>query len=331
MLYAALFRLWDNRKQTIQTRKNEKWYGPLFSFLDGDIKPDEFQKLVSKSDFPYFIEFMKEFFLDLAGNEKELLRQLLIQMELDHKMIKQLSARNSWKRMYAIYFLGLMDCQKAVLELRQKIYDKSEVVRMLAISTLMQLRDLESLPTILDHLNKKGSKENQSQITEFLMEFGTAILPHLESAFINANLKDWIKQVCIDVFGHFVYIEMTNDLVSLYRQTNNIEVKTSCVAALGKFEDPSLCGFFEQVLDNPHQAIRVHAIKALGKLGSETSLPRLEKLSQDQDFWVAKRSIEALIEYGPDGIDRLNAILKVTQTELTHDLITETLYQNPNA
>ena len=114
-------------------------------------------------------------------------------------------------------------------------------------------------------------------------------------------------------------------IMELYQKSNSIDLKAACISTLGEFEDPELIGFFENLLQDSPPSIKIHAIKALAKLGSESSLPVLTETVHSENFWVAKHSIEALNEYGVSGIRELIKILEQTRSEMTRDLILENL------
>ena len=325
VIYTILNRLWINHLREVQEEKNQGWYDNLFQYLDGEVSVDQFKSLVHVKDFSYFIEFIKEFFLDLAGNEKDKLKELLVNLGLESYLTKQLTHRNFWKRMHAAYFLGLMNCRRAIPELRKRIHDKSELVGLMAVSNLMQLKDYDSLSSIISHLNESSMKENQTQITIFLMEFGPEILPYLEQMFRNEPLEEWIKEVFLTLFGHYVYSNVTDEILKLLESTKNPELKTRCVSTLAEFEDPNLVETFERLLSDSPPSVQVHAVKALSKLGAESSVPKFLTLVQSENFWVAKRSIEALHSIGPAGVEKLMEILDQTQTKMTRDLILESL------
>ncbi len=325
VLYTIFYRILEKHRQAVQQQKNDMWYEYLFDYLDWQLTPDEFKKKVSFKDYPFFIVFIKDYFLDLAGDEKDRLRQLFVYLGIDLYFMNQLSHRNPWKRIYAVYFLGLMNCYKAVVKLREKIYDKSDMVRIAAASNLMQLRDLDSLSAILEHLNQNSSGESHIQTTAILMEFGPEILPHLERIFREMDLKDWLRRVCVDIFGYYVYNNVVDILLELFETTENMELKIACIGALGQFEDPELTDFFEKSLGQSHQAVRVYAAEALGKLGMERSISMLVESAQCKDFWVAKRSIEALRLCGEKGTVKLESILASTQSQMIKELILETL------
>lgn len=325
VLFTIGNRIREDTIMLIQKRKSATWYDLLFDYLDDGASIEDFKKLVPPRSFPFFTEFIKEFFLDLDGDEKDKLRLLMIELGLDRYMAKQLKHRNYWKRMYAVYFLGLMDCHTAIPELRKHIRDSSDLVSIMTISNLMQLKDLDSLPEIIAHLSDTRLVENKHQITLIFTEFGPEILPHLEKLFRQRHLDDWIQEVFIDIFGHYVYLEVTDAILAVFETSSNLELRIRCVETLSNFEDPSLIEFFETLLIDSEPPIMIHAIKALGKLGADSSIPRLSQLAESSHFWVAKRSIESLNEMGEEGMAVLSNLIQASPSSVTRSLIQETL------
>ncbi|MBU3915039.1 HEAT repeat domain-containing protein [bacterium] len=322
--YALLVRLLENHRQNRQKSLNEMWYKPLFEYLEGDIGATELKKKVSTKNVAYFAEFIKNFFLDIEGDDKDRLTRLLVELNFDQYLINLLRHRNIWKRIYAAYFLGLINCQKAIPELRKRIFDTSKVVRNITIANLMQLKDLDSLEKILVYLGKTASEEDHGNIVIHLIEYGPDILPKLEDIFRRVELKPWIMKLCIDVFGHFVHFGVADELLRVYTSTDHMEVKVSCIHALANFGNPDLVSFFESQLEIDSIPIKIASSKALGELRMDTSIPKLESLVDHQNFWVAKRSIEAIDRFGEKGHQRLVSIMKNSQSKTVKELITET-------
>lgn len=327
--YTLLYRLKANRLESMQEAKNNIWYNPLFRFLDNEIKADDFKKLVSKNDFKFFGEFIKEFFLDVEGKDKEKLTFLLNVLGFDDDLIRKLRHRNVWERLYAVYFLGLINCQKAIPELRQLIFDRSESVRLITSSILLKLKHKDSLHLIFTRLNKNSHQEHGSQIIMDLLESGPEILPELEKILRTADLEPWLMRILIDLFGHYVHLKASDKIRDIFHQTDDLELKVSCLNALAVFEDPSLVDFFEEQLEKGDFPLQVASAKALEKLGLVRSIPKLVAQVENTNFWLSKRSVEALNQMGPEGRQTLRDLVSNSLPDMTRNLIMESLNTNP--
>ncbi|MBU2513678.1 HEAT repeat domain-containing protein [bacterium] len=323
MGYAILNRILQSRLRKRLEKKHNTWYKALFLFLEDEINASDYQNLVLKKDYVYFGDFIKEFLLDIKGDEKSKIRDLLVELNFDNYLLKKLNRRTTWERVYAIYFLGLMDCHKSISNIRDALHDKSELVRLTAATNLMQVKDLESLETILIQMQTKTGKEYQNLLTVHLLEYGTSILKELERIFRSIELSDWIRSICVQIFGYYVYTDVQDKVIEVYTATEDPELKISCISALATNEDPTLIDFFEQQLDHNNQSIVIASVKALGQLGIATSARRLIEFVDSDDFWVAKNSIEALTQLGESGLKLLDEAAASCNKQMNRDLITE--------
>lgn len=325
MIFSVLFRIHQNRRTRQLKRKYDLWYDLIFAYFDTSISIQDFRKKVPSKDFPDFIDFSKDFFLDFEGEDKEQLRMLMIELGLDSYLIEKLHGRNTWERVHAIFSLGLMNCLRSVPMIRQALQDRSELVRLTAASNLMQVRDIKSLETILVQLGSESDEEFRNLITLNLLEFGPSVLPELERIFTNLELEEWVKKICVDVFAYYVHMDANDAIIETFKTAGSIDLKASCLKALAASEDPGLESFFEDQLQSETIEIKIMAASALGRLGIPSSIPRLAEYAEHNDFWIAKRSIEALAQMGNDGEEMLLSILNRADASMTRDLIIEVL------
>jgi len=75
--------------------------------------------------------------------------------------------------------------------------------------------------------------------------------------------------------------------------------------ALSGFEDPSLAHLFHDLLLDGDAIVRATSAKALGSIGSNEHIPRLIARLFENEFWVVKNSIDALVEIGENGVEAL--------------------------
>lgn len=74
------------------------------------------------------------------------------------------------------------------------------------------------------------------------------------------------------------------------------------------------------LLGHPQDFVRLQAVKALGRIGSEEDLPRLHPLLQDPSFWVRKRSAESLWQLTRRQPELWTDLLRVAPAQ-NHDLL----------
>jgi HEAT repeat protein len=261
--------------------------------------------------------------MDIQGTEKEQATKLLLALSFDRYLIEELNKRDESNRIYAVYFLGLMGDQQSLARIRELIWDRSGLIRMMAASTLMQLQDTESIPVILEEFGQQGDREYKSHLISYLMEFGSGLLAELERIFRTQDLVSWVTEACMDIFGHYVYINVTDKILELLHDDPDIEIRIAAVRTLSRFEDLTLLDFFKIQLNDDNYAIQAYSAKALGLIGDHQVIPSLKKTVFSPDFWVVKRSIEALHRMGEEGTETLYQILAENHSERINHLIIE--------
>ena len=75
-------------------------------------------------------------------------------------------------------------------------------------------------------------------------------------------------------------------------------MRIACVKALATSDEPTLIGFFEELIGDPDPVLRAESARAIGSMGSPPHARLLSRLLESDDFWVLRNSVEALIQLG---------------------------------
>ncbi|MDH5561502.1 MAG: HEAT repeat domain-containing protein [Deltaproteobacteria bacterium] len=325
IIYIFIHRLLSSKYDKNKKLKFDEWYELIFSYLDGDSSGHEFKDKIHKRDYRIFGDFIKEFFLDIEGDDKRRLLNLLVAVDFPDYLFRLMSNRNQWERAFAIYFLGLILYKEKIDLIRKRIFDKSETVSFMAATVLMQLKDAQSIPLIINKLTRDQTKDIRIRLTNILLQYGKDILPEIVPVFRSPDSNTQVKLVCIDIFKNYTHYEVTQDLISLYEITDDRELKIACISTLGIFEDPTLIDFFEAQLSHGNKVVKSLAAKSLGVFGEPSSLEKLIPLLDHTDFWIIKNTTDAIFEYGPEGLEILNHKLKNPSSILLKNIIKEKL------
>ena len=315
-----VFRVTSHYRERYRAEKFKLWNAMIPEYLDGGIRVEAFGESLTRKDRFLFGEKMIPYLLDIEGDDKRRLITLFKALKYDRFLAGQFRKGNVWRRAFAVHFLGLMADQDAIPLIQERLDDRSEIVRGLAAEVLMRLKDVDSVERILEILSS-SRQERQERISQVLLEFGSEILPELLRIFRKATLAPWVIVMVVRVFKYHVYLESTWDVLDLLVRSGDEDVRIAAIQALVEFEDPSLAELFVDHLGDENLVVRAMAAKGLGRVGGEQHIASLAELVVQEDFWVVKNAIDALVELGSPGMEALQMAFITGDLTLTAELL----------
>lgn len=304
---------------------HDTWNRLVPGFIAGEETLEEIRRNVAAKDMRLFGAYVRPFLLDIEGKDRDRLLALMEVLDYTGFLRKMLSHRSEWTRSFAVHFLGVIKDGETAVLVRPLLRDRSELVRYAASEALMQLQDTPSVPVILKDLSRT-TKDRRDRVSSLLAEFGRGILPVLHKLLEAPWAPDWLRVLMINLIGDYVYIEATWDILRTATQTGDRDVFIACLRALGEFEDSTLVGFFEDHLHHDDPVARGVAARALGRIGELRHLEPLVEMLRQNEFWVLREAVNAMLEYGPDGQATLLAAYRVGRVSpLAARLIREAL------
>lgn len=86
----------------------------------------------------------------------------------------------------------------------------------------------------------------------------------------------------------------------------SVALRLAVVQALSVLVDPRALDAIQAALEDPIWEVRAQAVLCASQLGSSALIPRLEKLLQDEHWWVRFHAAEALFKLGEAGMKALH-------------------------
>lgn len=156
--------------------------------------------------------------------------------------------------------------ERAVLPLIEHLCSRSDRVRTRAAEALGSIGDSTALEPLMDRFRQEPSVTAQAAIVKSLGELkDSAALPALRQALEKPD-----------------------------------PVRCKAVAALAELGGPDATRLILEQLEHPSGPVRYQAATALGRIGSATAIPHLERLAGDADDMVRRAAVKALRELGDD-------------------------------
>lgn len=292
--YALLLRL----RRRLAARRRAKlytvWHYLVPAYLSGEIDQMHLAASLARRDYPLFAQFLRPYLVDLAGSDARRLSALLSDLGFKDYLRRFIHHRSPWRRAYALHFFALIEDPEALPIIRNALDDRSEFVVYQAAEALMRLHDFQSIAAVLARVSAL-SNANRERLAVYMMEFGVQILPVLQQMVREAGAPPWLQVVVLQVLAYHRFTPATWDILYRYLHTTEREVRIACVKALAACGEPTLVGFFEEMLGDRDPVVQAEAAKAIGQMGESHHAAMLARLLLSRDFWVVKHAIGALM------------------------------------
>ncbi len=218
--------------------------------------------------------------------------------------------------------------------------------RAVAIRTLSVLDDRQSIPLVLEALDKRDFKpelfaaavslarfgehgyaakamkkiyderqHNRDMLLSVLTEFGareSGIVDMLEAA----DIPDDFKGAVADVIGVQRIMEYRPLVEKLLSSANDPELKLHLLEALEKIGVESSCGLVVKFLPDADFRVRLKALNALERLAGDKYIDDILKMLSDSDVFVRRNAAEAVSRMGARGLSVLEEISKTGSEEI---------------
>ena len=304
-VFVLFHRLWTTRLEVNRSRMQEQWIGVVFRYMSDEASAAEVARMVRIGDLTAFTDLVVHLLANIDGEDRERLKSLFHEMGIVRHYLARIADKSHGEKVYAIHFLGMVGERAAVPALASLLEDRDDVVAFAAAQSLARIRDRKHLRRILDVLVER-EKWSEGAITEILLEFGPEVAGQLLPFLRQPDLAERARLVVVDLLGYMRHLPALPTLVCLLDETKDLELKASILRALGRLAAPETAPIVERYIGHDGDpAVRREAVRALGLIGQEKSLGRLQEALLDSDWNVRHESAWGLIHLGTPGIAEL--------------------------
>ncbi len=284
----------------------------LIKFLNEDLNPAELRQL-KKFRSRQLNEISESMLTKVKGRSKQILVSFLYSRGTIDQAIKRTKRVGYLGRCRAAQFLGNVGIPEAREPLERMLQDHRYDVRKMAVRSLGQLGDPNSVPALLSAIDNPRRT----------IPFGTVLLALIN---IGASGKEYVKRglkqgglrqraIATEILGLVGSTEDTADLVYLLEHDPSPEVKIRSARALGRIGSPKGIISMLRCLETDQPAsLRIVACGALAAIGDRQILPEIARLLNPVDYQVARAAANAVSQMGTDGIRYLNRIADSNST-----------------
>ncbi|MFW6138412.1 MAG: HEAT repeat domain-containing protein [Spirochaetota bacterium] len=262
----------------------------------------------------------------ITGEREQKLKQAFINLGLISSVEKGLYSMFSSSRTRCCYTLGVIGSPASVPYLRSMLYDPNPGVVFSAIMALGEIRDNSCLGSLVSYFSK-CSPGAAWLIAAILPFFGGPSYRHIEPYLKPGQLPSYKQMLLTRVAASLKLPESTEQLQSLYYKSMDIDLRLSCLKAIGKINDLACVKTIIEALSDAQWQIRAVACNLVGEMSIKGAVYRLLPLLEDSNWFVRKNSAAALVRLGDIGIAALLAALE-TNDRYARDMVVQTLEEN---
>jgi HEAT repeat protein len=274
----------------------------IYTLLDGE------QTAESLADAPAVLDDVVLHLLpQLRGNDRQVLRDLLIARGVVDRASEQLSARAPWRRGRAAMLLGATGSIRYTPDLVTLLEDRAPDVRSAATRALGKAGDVAAVPYLLAALS--SSRPVPSGIVGMaLLDLGTTALPALRTALESGTAP--ARALSASLLGLHGDLPATTALTAALDDAGApAEVRLAAAGALGRIGAPQASAALARVtVLAADPALRATSAEALGRIGDPDCVPALAAGMTAADLRVRTACADALASITPEGRDRLRAL-----------------------
>jgi HEAT repeat protein len=262
----------------------------------------------------------------IIGGKQERMKSAVEALGLIKILEKWLTRIFAVKRIRACHLLGLIKSQSSVSVLSQALFDRNPKVTSAAIIALGELKDENTVSTILEFFSK-SSFSQAWLVAGILPSIGSQSYTHIQPYFKSNNLSPEKLILLIKVCAHFRLPESFRDMKTLYDTSDNLDVQINALNVIGKINDLFAVKTVFDALQNSEWQFRAVACRIIGEMSLKGAAYRLIPLLKDKNWFVRKNAAQALVKLGKLGIMTLLAYLDIDD-RYARDMIIQTLEEN---
>ncbi len=305
----------------IKSLTKRKIFDLLYQYLLEQIPLKEITFKIHQRDM--VIQGFATIIASIIGRKQERMKSAVESLGLIKILEKWLKRIFPVKRIRASHLLGLIKLQSSVSVLSSALFDINPKVASAAIIALGELKDENSVSSILKFFSK-SSFSQAWLIAGILPSFGSQIYTHIQPYFKSNNLSPEKLVLLIKVCANFRLPESFKDMKILYDTSDNLDVRINALNVIGKINDLFAVKTVFDALSNSEWQFRAVACRIIGEMSLKGAAYRLIPLLKDKNWFVRKNAAEALVKLGKLGIMTLLAYLDIDD-RYARDMIVQTL------
>lgn len=208
------------------------------------------------------------------------------------------------RRQQACTVLGFFDDEASAAGLRSALSDRDSAVRLAATRALLEKDRVDSLRSLLAQLAFSES-DPPLIMSEILGHLPPRLHPEAVAMLGQPLPPEWLRVLAIALARQQVLTAY--DPIAALRTSPAPRVRAAAWVALGELGDPRAADLVGEGLRDPVADVRRAAAGCAAKVGGPDTVPQVEPLLREDDWWTGFNAARALLALGAPGRAALEA------------------------
>lgn len=262
----------------------------------------------------------------ITGEKQKHMKRAVAVLGLIDVISKGLVSIFSSKRIRSCYMLGLLRSGRTADDLTLALFNSRYRVVSSAIIALGEIGEIHTAASIMRFF-RVSSYAHAWLIAAILPFFGKQIYKEIKPYFKLDLLPLNKLLLLIKVAASLKLTESINELINVYTESDNLDVKINALIAIGKINDLSVLKTVLDALSDGEWQIRAAACNIIGEMTIKGAVFKLIPMLTDRNWFIRKNAAGALVKLGKIGIHSLLACLD-TDDKYARDMIVQTLEES---
>ncbi len=290
---ALLARRANLKVQRRWTLLEAEWDHPMLEILSGRTPPGALSGSLHPSDRLFFLDYLMRYALRLKGPEREIVSVLA--RPFLPLLAARLSSREPSRRARALYTLGTLDPKAYAGQALQSLDDPSPLVAVVAAQALQIGNQPRHAQAVLAKLHRFGSL-SPNYLASLLASIGPGAAPALRETLGNRSLRADVRAIAAEALVRLHDAAAGAMLPDLLRHETDRNLLKTLLTLAREAGDPSVLAPIRDLASSDDFALRAHAIRALGELGTPEDMALVRRAVLDPNPWVGRQAALALRE-----------------------------------
>lgn len=280
----------NERKARTWKQLEQSWDPLMIKALAGEMSPAEVLAEIAPEQGLFFVDFLTKYTLRLSGASRQTLEALAAPWL--PKLASRVADGDDEQRARAVFTLSTLAPDPYRIVIAGALEDPVPLVAMLAARSLAENHASEYLELLLRHLDRFKAW-SPGYLTSMLVEIAKPE-PELLRKALSEDYPVWIRTVTLRALAELNDLQSLPLAAELLRSDADPELQAAALDLLGRLGYGEHKQLVRHKCRSPHFVIRLHAVKALIRLGDGEDQLLFTQLLEDDSQWIAFQAAQGL-------------------------------------
>lgn len=274
------------RRERLEKSVIAKWR-PLLMAALADVPPDTLPSLPHRERLP-FLRLWLHLHLSVRGEASEALNEVGYRLGCDGIARELLRDGNRAERLLGVLVTGHLRDRSAWEDIMQLAAEPDGATSLQALWALVQADADKAMREMMPVLLRREDWA-LSQVANILQDAQDTCTRYLSDTLMQLEPEYLVRALHL---AEALRVTIPAAQLATLLHGDDTEL---VIAALRLAQAPVLLDDVRQRLAHPEWRVRVHASKALGRIGDRSDIARLQGMLGDPQWWVRYRAAQALV------------------------------------